>query len=110
MTVQRFDGATFDPRLDGLRLTRELGAVVLVMRDGNWRTLEEIQEVIIVGGGQFYPVQSISARLRDCRKERFGRHTVDRRRRGSPYKGLFEYRLLIRRRRIIQRQPDCDIS
>lgn len=102
-TTYRFDGDTFDARLDGLRLTGQWRVVFLVMRDGVWRTLDEVQEVIALGGGEYYPLQSISARLRDFRKARFGRHTVERRRRGKPSAGLFEYRLTLRKR-IIPRQ------
>ena len=105
MTVKFFDGETFDPRLDGVRLTGQWRVVFLVMRDGAWRTLDEIQEIIVLNGGEYYPLQSISARLRDFRKPKFGRHTVPRRRRGNPSKGLHEYRLIVRRVRIIPRQP-----
>jgi hypothetical protein len=102
--TRRFDGETFDPRLDGLRLTNELGAVKLVMSDARWRTYDEIQEVIVLGSGKYFPLQSISARLRDLRKAKFGRHTVERRRRGNPKAGLWEYRLILRKR-TIPRQP-----
>jgi hypothetical protein len=37
------------------------------------------------------PVQSISARLRDFRKEKFGSHTVERR---MIDRGLYEYRVI----------------
>ena len=105
MTPKHFDGETFVPYLDGVRLTGQWKAVFAVMRDGAWRTLDEIQEIIVLGGGEYYPLQSISARLRDFRKRRFGRHTVPRRRRGDPRKGLFEYRLILRKR-TIPRQPE----
>jgi hypothetical protein len=107
MTVHRFDGETFDIRLDGVRLTGQWRVVFDITRDGAWRTLDEIQEMIVLSGGDYYPLQSISARLRDFRKARFGRHTVERRRRGDPRRGLFEYRLILRstpRKRIIPRQ------
>ena len=83
-----FDGDTFDAELDGKRLGKQLGAVVKLMRDRQWRTLEEIQRAIGFGSEA-----SISARLRDLRKPKFGSHAVDRRRRGDPKKGLFEYRV-----------------
>jgi hypothetical protein len=57
------------------------------MNDGQWRTLAEIEEITED------PQASISARLRDLRKERFGEHEVARRRRGSGQRGLFEYRI-----------------
>jgi hypothetical protein len=37
-----FDGETFDPALDGDRLRRQLRRVYQVMRDGRWRSLDEI--------------------------------------------------------------------
>jgi putative component of toxin-antitoxin plasmid stabilization module len=68
----RFDGATFDPDRDGARLTRELDRVRAFMADGSWRTLKEIADA--TGA----PEASVSARLRDLRKPRFGSWTVDR--------------------------------
>ena len=80
-----FDGETYEPALDGARLSREYDRVFRLMRDGEWRTLADISEAT----GD--PQASVSARLRDMRKPRFGSHTVERRRCGE---GLFEYRLL----------------
>jgi hypothetical protein len=39
-----------------------------------------------------FPEASISARLRDFRKEQFGKHVVERRRRSQ---GQWEYRLIV---------------
>ena len=55
------------------------------MLDGRWRTLGDI--ATLTG----YPEASISAQLRHLRKERFGRHRVEKRHAGN---GLYEYRLL----------------
>ena len=55
------------------------------MKDGCWRTLFEIAR--LTGD----PEASISARLRDLRKDRFGGYELQGRRLGS--KGLWEYRL-----------------
>lgn len=57
------------------------------MNDGKWRTLSEISA--LTGDGE----ASISARLRDLRKDEFGGLNVDRRRRGDESRGLFEYRV-----------------
>ena len=81
----RFDGATFDLAKDSARLTTQMLNVRSLMADGEWRTLREISDA--VGA----PEASVSARLRDWRKERNGGLTVDRRRRGDG--GLFEYRV-----------------
>ena len=85
-----FDGVTYDPALDADRLRILLGRVYAFMRDGEWRTLAEIAAAC--GGTE----ASVSARLRDLRKERFGAYAVERRRVGQPDRGLFEYRLDVR--------------
>lgn len=85
-SVTLFDGPTFDPAQDGERLGRQLVDVFGVMKDGRWHTLREVSDA--VGA----PEGSVSARLRDLRKPRFGRHTVEKRRvSGAP--GLWEYRM-----------------
>ena len=80
-----FDGETFAPERDGVRLTRQSKDVWRPMQDGAWRTLGEIS------AGTGHPEASVSARLRDFRKRRFGSHTVERKYLGS---GLYAYRLV----------------
>jgi len=80
----RFGGSTYSPGRDGPRLSRQLDRVRSLMRDGKWRSLYEIGES--VGA----PAQSVSARLRDLRKERNGRLTVQRKSMG---RGLWLYRV-----------------
>lgn len=87
----RFDGATFDSKLDQARLDTQLGRVFDLMSDGHWRTLFGICERIGCGSEA-----GISARLRDLRKKRFGGHAVYRRHRGPAANGLYEYRLIPR--------------
>ena len=82
-----FDGPTFDPELDQARLTGQAHRVFNLMRDGVWRTLAEIED------STQDPQASISARLRDLRKRKFGGFVVERRRRGDESRGLFEYRV-----------------
>lgn len=84
----RFDGATLRPELDHKRLSGQLSRVWTLCRDGRWRTLGEIAST--TGS----PESSVSARLRDLRKMRFGGHLVDRRHRGEPGSGLYEYRVI----------------
>jgi hypothetical protein len=79
------DGATFDAKLDAARLGKQHSVVLALMGDGEWRTLSA------VSARTGYPEASISARLRDFRKERFGAHEVERRRRTA---GTWEYRLV----------------
>lgn len=84
----RFDGATIIDEYDTKRLAGLLGRVFNLMADTRWRTLPEI--VTVTGGSE----ASVSARLRDLRKKRFGSHTINRRRRGEAERGLHEYQLI----------------
>ena len=78
------DGATYDAERDCLRLNRQARAVYDLMIDGRWRTLAVISERTCE------PEASVSARLRDLRKARFGSHTVERR---YVANGIWEYRV-----------------
>ena len=84
------DGKTYDPALDQERLAKQKERVFNLMLDNNWRTLAEISKATDATEA------SVSARLRDFRKPRFGAHTVDRRRRADGAKGLFEYKLTVK--------------
>lgn len=86
-----FDGATYRRENDHARLDSQLQRVKLLMLDGKWRTLAEIEEATGDGSSA-----SISARLRDLRKEKFGGFEVERRPRGSEKRGLYEYRVVRR--------------
>ncbi len=66
------------------RLNAQQKRVWRVMKDCQWRTFDEIQSVT----GD--PQPSISARLRDLRAQGL---IVERRRRGGPQSGLYEYRV-----------------
>lgn len=83
-----FDGDCFDQDLDGARLTKQIDKIRTLMFDGKWRTLREISKE--TGA----PEASASAHLRDLRKERFGSHTVNKRRKGDPKNGLWEYQVV----------------
>ena len=67
-----FGGKTFDEGLDGNRLRKQLSAVWTFMFDGQWHTLKELSKA--VGA----PEASVSARLRDLRKKKFGGYVVER--------------------------------
>lgn len=84
----QFDGITFSPRFDRERLGAQLRRVFEFMEKGGWYTLGEIARH--TGDAS---EAAISARLRDLRKPKFGGFTVERRRRGEPRNGLWEYRL-----------------
>lgn len=83
-----FEGYTFEHAFDVDRLQKQLRRVFEVMKDGGWRTLSEISEITQDGEA------SVSARLRDFRKDRFPGFRVFRRRRGPAERGLFEYQLM----------------
>lgn len=80
----RFDGETYDHDRDGKRLGSQYWKVFNLMLDGRWRTLSQIASEVES------PESSVSARLRDMRKERFGSHDVERE---YISKGQWKYRL-----------------
>lgn len=82
------------------RLNKQLQAVYDIMRDGNWRTLPELRYHVKA------TTQSLSARLRDFRKPKFGGFLVERRKIG----GLFEYRLDTERRDPATRTPNFHLT
>jgi hypothetical protein len=84
--LPEFGGSTYEPKRDGVRLSRQLSRVRGLMLDGKWRTLREIADA--TGS----PEASCSARLRDLRRNEFGGHQVDRE--PVPYQpGLYQYRV-----------------
>lgn len=83
--MRSFSGETYDHTRDGQRLAAQYDLVFEVMRDGHWRTLEEISAA--TGA----PPTSVSARLRDMRKRRFGSHVVLR---AYVARGLFRYQVI----------------
>ncbi len=78
------DGVTYRPARDKGRLNAQTRRVYDAMVGGRWLTLAELAE--LTGD----PEASVSARLRDLRKPKFGGHTVERRYVGH---GLHEYRM-----------------
>lgn len=80
----KFDGETFDPERDEARLSALLERVKRCLSDHEWWTLERLAKE--AGGTE----ASVSARIRDLRKPKFGSHRVDRRYRDN---GTWEYRL-----------------
>lgn len=85
----RFNGSDYSPKHDCVRLTKQIKRVFDLMKDGEWRTLGEIES--ITGDGQ----ASVSAQLRNLRKDRFGAHTVNKQIRGDRKDGLYEYKLIV---------------
>jgi|GEM_PF-842969 len=83
----KFSGPDYDPALDCERLTKQIGRIFDLMKDGQWRTLEEIAEVTKD------PQASISAQLRHLKKPQFGGHTLKKKRRGTT--GAWEYSIMV---------------
>jgi len=67
-----FDGKTYQASRDYERLHGQLKAVFDLMSDQRWRTLSDIGTA--VEGSE----ASLSARLRDLRKQKYGAHEVQR--------------------------------
>jgi len=86
----KFSGPDYIPIFDQARLTGQIRRIYSLMKDGRWRTLKEIESETND------PQSSISAQLRHLRKPGFGSHQVNKRRRGDPYQGLFEYQLRLK--------------
>ena len=87
-TGAHFDGATYHPSLDHIRLTGQLARVYDVMQDGHWRTLRHLSVIAKA------PEGSVSARLRDLRKDKFGAYEVVRKR-DTVQPGLWMYKLIV---------------
>lgn len=86
MQADLFDGRTYSAPRDESRLFAQLEDVLSVMRDGEWHTLDAIS------AATGHPQASVSARLRDLRKPRWGSHTVER---AYVERGLFKYRMTV---------------
>lgn len=81
-----FDGVTYAPARDRSRLRAQLDRVLGIMQLGHWVTLAQLADTT----GD--PEASVSARLRDCRKSKFGGHTIERKYAGN---GLYRYRMVV---------------
>lgn len=82
--LQSFDGATIVRKRDNQRLQIQLAKVRRAMWDGQWRTLSELAEAVDA------PQASVSARIRDLRKPKYGAYNIERR---YVSRGLYEYRI-----------------
>ena len=81
-----FEGDDYNHERDSERLTGQLLRIFEVVKDGRWRTLNEI--ALLTGD----PEASISAQLRHLRKTRFGSHEVEKQ---YVDRGLYKYRVLL---------------
>ena len=67
----------WNQKLDGPRISRQRDAIRFAMADYRWRTLRELAHTT------GHPEASISARLRDLRKPKFGGFEVEKK--GDPW-------------------------
>lgn len=92
----KFDGSDYTPQQDNARLTRQSDKILNLMRDGVYRTLEQISQLTKE------PQASVSAQLRHFRKPKFGSHTINKRHKGN---GIYEYQLLINKNYNLNQKP-----
>lgn len=83
-------GPLFDYALDADRINKQLGRIERLMRDGIWRTVDEISQQLENKYCEKFPAPSVSSDLRHLRKPQFGSYNVCTRRRTV---GLVEYLL-----------------
>ena len=81
----KFDGSDYVHERDSHRLTGQLKRIYVELQSGEWFTLNQLAD--ITGD----PQASISAQLRNLRKERFGSHTIEKLHLSN---GLYNYRLV----------------
>jgi len=90
--TEKFPGPDYSREHDQKRLQGQQGRIFEFMKFGQWLTLREINEVTQA------PEASISAQLRLFRRPRskggFGL-IVEKRRRGDPKRGVWEYKLTV---------------
>lgn len=83
--TMKFDGSDINQPRDSERLTGQMERIMNCLNLGCWWTLNQLTEQT----GD--PPASISAQLRNLRKERFGSHVIEKR---YVDNGLYEYRLV----------------
>ena len=79
---------TYEAKYDRARLKTQNERVTEAMQNQAWRTLSDISR--LTGD----PEASIGSRLRGFREVKRGGHTVNRRRRGNPKRGWWEYQVI----------------
>ena len=84
MKEPEFDGDDYQTERDKPRLTDQLQNIKLHMENKGFVRVSDIARKF------GYPEPSVSAQIRNLRKERFGSRTVTRRYRGN---GIYEFKL-----------------
>ena len=75
----KFDGDTYDRGRDKPALKAQLDVVREVMEDGNWHSLGEIRTKTEHETGKHATEQSICARIKDLRNDKFGGYNIEHR-------------------------------
>lgn len=81
----KFHGAGIESQKDIDRLANQMDRIYAYMRDGKWRTLQDIADAT------YSPHSSVSAQLRNLRKHENGGYLVERQR--ATDSGLCVYRI-----------------
>lgn len=103
-----FSGTTYTREVDEKRLTDQLRLVYRLMRDGQWRSVEEV-----AGLTELRNTRSVEAQLRNLRKPYFGGyHTLQNpeghfvlRRNRNGQRGFSEYKIMIHREYVRAGRP-----
>lgn len=95
-TEINFAGPDYIPKHDQVRLTKKLLMVFELMGDEKFRTINEIYAEL---DGRVAHT-TISANLRHLKKEEFGSHRLNKRRRGEASGGVFEYQIIPNRKAV----------
>lgn len=93
--MSKFGGSTLTPD-DEPRLDTQLYYVYHIMKDGVWRTIPQLVALMLSRYGVTMQT-SVSARIRDFRKAKFGGHTVNAYNMGG---GLWNYQLIVRSKQV----------
>ena len=95
--MTKISGAAYEPEIDEDRLRTQMGWVLSTLQDtstydrGAWWTVDEIRAIIQMSKNRHVPEASISAQIRNLRKQANGGYRIT----GRYRKGLriYEYRL-----------------
>ena len=79
-----FDGADIDQERDDARLKQQINIIRKRMENAGWLTVQQLSQEL------GYPATSVSAQIRNLRKDKFGGRYVERRYQGN---GLYEFKL-----------------
>lgn len=91
--TQTFQGELYSETMDKDRLIHQRDAVLWALQElDTWATVKEIQSKIVFATGILHPETSLSANIRNLRKEEHGHHYIPGRYREGTR--IAEYRLL----------------